>query len=227
MNTKRTQQEFAMTARLKAALLAASFLGILTGAAAADPATVVTDSNLRAGPGTEYPVRVTIPGGVMIDVQGCDGAWCVARYAGYEGYIAQSLVAGGGAPGPAVAVLPDDGYSYDEGPYYGYAPTYGYGYLYGNDYRGHGRRDWQDNDRRSSWQGRRDLQQGNRGNWQGNRGSGNWQANRGGGNWQQRSSGQRSVRVQQQPSFRAAPPRTQTQSAPARAAQPRQGTVQQ
>jgi Bacterial SH3 domain len=214
---ERIQQESAMTARLKRALLAASFLGLLTGAAAADPATVVTIASLRTGPGIEYPIRVTIPGGATVDVQGCDGSWCVARYAGYEGYISQPLVAGGGAPGPGIAAVPDDEY-YDEGPGPGYGygypgPGYGYGY-YGRDYRPSVRRDLQDNNRRSNWQGR--GQQSNRGNWQ---------ENRGGGNWQQRSGGQGGVRVQQQQNIRAAAPRAQAPAA-ARAAQPRKGTSQ-
>ncbi|HEV1999368.1 MAG TPA: SH3 domain-containing protein [Xanthobacteraceae bacterium] len=205
---ERIQQESAMTARLKRALLAASFLGLLTGATAADPATVVTIANLRTGPGIEYPIRVAIPGGATVDVQGCDGSWCVARYAGYEGYISQPLVAGGGAPGPGIAAVPDDEY-YDEGP----GPGYGYGY-YGRDYRPSVRRDLQDNNRRSNWQGR--GQQSNRGNWQ---------ANRDGGNWQQRSGGQGGVRVQQQQNIRATAPRAQAPAA-ARAAQPRKGTSQ-
>lgn len=204
-----------MTARLKTALLAASFFGLLTGFAAADPAMLVTTANLRAGPGIDYPIRVTIPGGATVDVRGCDGSWCVARYAGYEGYISQSLVAGGGAPGPGIAAVPDDEY-YDEGPGpvygYGYAPSYGY---YGRDYRPSVRRDLQNDGRRGNWQGRRE-QQSNRGNWQGNRG---------GGNWQQRSGGQGGVRVQQQQNIRAAAPRAQAPAA-ARTAPPRKGTSQ-
>lgn len=158
-----------MTARLRTALLAATFFGVLTGAAAADPAMVVTDSNLRTGPGTQYPIVVTVPGGVSVDVQGCDGNWCVARYAGYEGYISQSLIAAAGAPGPAIAVVPNDDY-YDEP--YGYG--YGYGAAYIPSYGYH--------------RGQRRVVRPNPGNWQGNRG--NWQSNR--GNWQGRQGGVRS-----------------------------------
>lgn len=154
-----------MTARLRTALLAATFFGVLTGAAAADPAMVVTDSNLRTGPGTQYPIVVTVPGGVSVDVQGCDGNWCVARYAGYEGYISQSLIAAAGAPGPAIAAAPYEDYyePYEYG--YGYGPTYLPGYGYGYQ-RGHRRvvRP-QQNTVRGNWQT-------SRGNWQGNRG---WQ----------------------------------------------------
>jgi uncharacterized protein YraI len=193
-------QESAMTARLKTALLAASFLGLLTGVAAVEPATVVTTSNLRAGPGTEYPVQAIIPGGATIDVQGCDGSWCVARYAGYEGYISQSVVAAGGAPGPAVAVAPDDHYYDGYGPDYGYAPSYDYyGPSYGYGYqRGHRRTE------RQIWQDSR------RGNGQVNRG--NWQVNRS-VNWQ-RNSGQASgagVQQRSQQNFRATMPRVQSQ----------------
>jgi uncharacterized protein YraI len=163
-----------MTARLRTALLAATFFGVLTGAAAADPAMVVTDSNLRTGPGTQYPIVVTVPGGVSVDVQGCDGNWCVARYAGYEGYISQSLIAAGGAPGPAIATAPYEEYyePYEYGYGYGptYLPNYGHGYQ-----RGH---------RRAV----RPDQNSLRGNWPGNRG--NWQSNR--GNWQGRQGGVRS-----------------------------------
>jgi uncharacterized protein YraI len=156
-----------MTARLRTALLAATFFGVLTGAAAADPAMVVTDSNLRTGPGTQYPIVVTVPGGVSVDVQGCDGNWCVARYAGYEGYISQSLIAAGGAPGPAIATAPYEEYyePYEYG--YGYGSTYFPGYGYGYQ-RGHRRvvRP-QQNTVRGNWQTSRGNWQGNRGNWQG------------------------------------------------------------
>jgi uncharacterized protein YraI len=158
-----------MTARMKTALLAASFLGLLTGAAAADPATLVATSNLRAGPGAEYPIRVTIPGGATIDVQGCDGSWCVARYAEYEGYVPQSRVAGVGVSGPVIAVVPDEDYYYDEGPFYGYGYSPSYGYYYGGGHR-RVHRDWQNSNRRSNELRQGNWQQTNRGKWQGNTG---------------------------------------------------------
>src|ERR1700674_895513 len=97
-----------MTARFKTTLLAASFFGLLTGAAAADPATVVQNTPLYASPGGF--VQAVIPAGSYVDVDGCAGSWCSVNWAGQGGYVSSSLVALADVPGPAYAMVPDDNY---------------------------------------------------------------------------------------------------------------------
>ncbi len=43
--------------------------------------------NLRAGPGTHYPVRKVIPAGAEIDVHSCGHTWCYTAWAGHQGYV--------------------------------------------------------------------------------------------------------------------------------------------
>ena len=42
------------------------------GAATAAPGLATTDVNMRQGPGMNFPVVMTIPGGSNIDVRSCD-----------------------------------------------------------------------------------------------------------------------------------------------------------
>lgn len=115
-------------------LAAASALVLSAGAAAAAPATAESALNMRAGPGTQYEVVTTIPGGATVDVAGCTGSWCQVSYAGEAGFASRSYLAM--AEGPPVVVAP--GYAYDDTPlygddYYDYGPTYGPGFgLYVN-----------------------------------------------------------------------------------------------
>ena len=57
--------------------------------AAAQAAVTHTTANLnlRAGPGTHYPVRNVIPAGAAIDVHSCGHAWCYTTWAGHLGYV--------------------------------------------------------------------------------------------------------------------------------------------
>jgi len=43
--------------------------------------------NLRAGPGTHYPVKKVIPAGAEIDVHSCGHTWCYTAWAGHQGYV--------------------------------------------------------------------------------------------------------------------------------------------
>ena len=151
-----------MTARLRKVLLAAGFLGGLTGVAVADPATVVRDAPLHARPGGF--VQAVIPAGSLVDLDGCQGSWCVVKWSGQGGYVPASLIRRA-----RYGAVPDYDY-YDDPDYYGYGPSY---YYYGGEPRRVHR----------NWQGNRGNWQGNRGNWQDNRG------NRGNGNWQGRPGG--------------------------------------
>lgn len=66
-----------------AALLAGA---IVVGVSAADAATVRSELNLRAGPGTGYGVVAVMPAGAEVDVRGCSGAWCRVAWGSAEGY---------------------------------------------------------------------------------------------------------------------------------------------
>jgi uncharacterized protein YraI len=157
---------------------AGSALLLSAGAAAAAPAVVSTDLNMRSGPGTQYGVITTIPGGATVDVDGCTGSWCAVNFNGRSGYASASYLQGGASVGGgAVAVVPgyvdepyddyyDYGYSY--GPSIGiYAgPRYRYGWRGGN-WRGRhhggwaGRPGW-NRPRTGNWQGRPGFQGGPR-----------------------------------------------------------------
>jgi uncharacterized protein YraI len=120
----------------RGAMFAAAVTAVSAGLATAAPATVASNTNLRQGPGTNFGVIMTVPGGSVVDVIRCGGEWCNVMADGRPGYmIARNLGMGGPAPvrvvrvAPPVVVVP--------GPYYGYGPYY-YGprrYWYGPRYR--------------------------------------------------------------------------------------------
>jgi SH3 domain-containing protein len=103
---------------------AVALLALTTAIAAAAPATVRSSANVRAGPGTNYPVVATLPPGSVVDVEGCTGSWCQVE----QGYVARSLLRLAGTP-PAVAAAPvyqeEQTYFYDDDP--SYYPGYAYG----------------------------------------------------------------------------------------------------
>jgi uncharacterized protein YraI len=74
----------------------------------------ITNVNLRAGPGTEYPVIVTVPGRAPISILGClpDYSWCDSLFQGNRGWMRSIYLSG-----------------YYQGNYYSlgdYAPRLGY-----------------------------------------------------------------------------------------------------
>jgi len=74
----------------------------------------ITDVNLRAGPGTEYPVLVTVPTDAPITILGCleDHTWCDTIFEEQRGWMSSIYLAG-----------------YYDGEYYllsDYAPDLGY-----------------------------------------------------------------------------------------------------
>jgi uncharacterized protein YraI len=153
-------------------LAATAILALTAGAAAA--ATVETDSNMRTGPGTEYPVLDVIPEDAPIGVLSCPGSWCRVSYNGSAGYVARSLIdfyddGDDDVPAYRYGSYYDPDYAYAPG-YYGYGgPTVGFGLSYGQ--RGYGRH-WRDGRRDGRPHGR-----DSRRDWNGPR-QGNW--NRGG-----------------------------------------------
>jgi uncharacterized protein YraI len=111
-----------MTSFRRKFLLGAGLLALSATAAAAVPAVVRSDLNMRSGPGTEYAVVGSLPGGATVDVGSCTGRWCTVAYGGEQGYAARSYLDLGAA---AVPVEP------------AYGPSYGYAepdYYYGDDY---------------------------------------------------------------------------------------------
>jgi uncharacterized protein YraI len=112
----------------KHALGVAALLALFAGSANAAPATVGTNTNLRQGPGTNFGVIMTVPGGSVVDVIRCGGEWCNVMVGGRPGYmIARNLGLGGApvavAPGPVVVAPPV--VVVGPRPYYGYGPYYG------------------------------------------------------------------------------------------------------
>jgi uncharacterized protein YraI len=106
----------------------AGVLALSTGFAAAAPAVVGNDLNLRAGPGTEYPVVAAMPAGAAVNVMGCEASWCRVAYNGTVGWASRAYIAGGVAAAPAYR-------GYGESSASGYAPAYGYdedSYAYGS-----------------------------------------------------------------------------------------------
>jgi uncharacterized protein YraI len=92
---------------------------LATGVAAAAPARVATDLNVRSGEGTGYPVVAVMPAGSVVDVTGCADGWCfVGDYGGFASaayldradvYVGRSYAA------PPAVVVPAPVY---RAPYY-------------------------------------------------------------------------------------------------------------
>lgn len=72
---------------------AATLIGAVTGAAAADAVTVAT-VNLRAGPSTGYPVVSVVPGATRIVTHGClvGYTWCDVEVGPWRGWIAARYI---------------------------------------------------------------------------------------------------------------------------------------
>ena len=85
--------------------------------------------HMRAGPGTQYEVVDTIPGGATVDVAGMHReAGASVNFNGEVGYASRNYLQLAGGPAPSVGVaVAAPGYVYDE-PGYDY---YDYGYTYG------------------------------------------------------------------------------------------------
>lgn len=123
----------------KTLMLAAGVLLASTLAAAAFPAVVTTDLNIRSGPGTRYAVIGSLQAGTTVNVGACSSGWC--RVGG--GFASARYLSGGGVR-TRVVVQPD--YYYDDGAdiglgvfALGVGPGWGWGYgpgWYGSGWRG-------------------------------------------------------------------------------------------
>jgi uncharacterized protein YraI len=113
--------------QLKHLSLAIGLLLGTAGAAAAAPAVITGDLNLRSGPGTGYAVIDTMPAGATVNVLGCSGAWCRVAWGGARGFASRSYLEGTGpvyaaAPPPVVVAAPP--------------PVVGFGFGWGGWHRG-------------------------------------------------------------------------------------------
>jgi uncharacterized protein YraI len=138
--------------RMKVLALAAG--GLIASLAAVQAATVATDLNLRAGPGTDYPVIDAMPAGAHVNVRSCTGSWCRVSFRGQTGWASANYLGGGErsttvyrsrtyvapsaryvAPGYAYGPAYDYPSYFDDGPY-AYAPGFSIGIGFGG-YGGH------------------------------------------------------------------------------------------
>src|ERR1700681_4756204 len=119
--------------------------------AAAKPATVAAEVNLRKGPGTDSEIITLIPKGTMVEVGTCNNGWCQVSWNGQDGYsIATNLGLGGPPrvrrrpmgdaydyPPPPRPYGPPPGYVVGPPVYYGPPPVY-YSPYYARPYYGGG-----------------------------------------------------------------------------------------
>jgi uncharacterized protein YraI len=125
----------------------AGLLALSTGFAAAAPATVRNDLNLRSGPGPDYDVIAAMPAGSTVNVMGCEASWCRVAFGDTVGFASRGYLGLGGpvaaAPGYDEDSYASGGYSpgYTSGGYSG-TPAYGqsYGYYEGERSFGNQRR---------------------------------------------------------------------------------------
>ena len=125
----------------KSIIFAGALLAISANLAAASPAYVISDLNLRAAPGGL--VISVIPRGSPVDVQSCGGGWCSVYWAGRGGFVSQSYLNIGGpvysprvypvysprvyeVSPPTTIYTYTQTYTYSYGPRYYYARPYGY-----------------------------------------------------------------------------------------------------
>jgi uncharacterized protein YraI len=117
-------------ALLAAGAVAAAAAMLPAGASAQTVAYAESGTtNVRSGPGTNYPVIAQVQGGTALNVGTCTGGWCTL--VDYNGWIAQSRLNFGGG-GTVVVQRP---YYVQPEPYYEpyYDAPYGY---YGGYYGG-------------------------------------------------------------------------------------------
>ena len=121
-------------------LCVGALAALSTTYAAASPAYVASNVNMRSGPGTTNEIVTRIPGGSLVDANNCKDGWCEVSWQGKSGFAIQTALDLSGrvtsrprtsyAPG-----YPGPGYVGAPPPVY-YGPSYYYGprYYYGGPY---------------------------------------------------------------------------------------------
>jgi uncharacterized protein YraI len=107
--------------------------------AAAAPAYVASNVNMRSGPGTTNEIVTRIPGGSLVDANNCKDGWCEVTWQGKSGFAIQTaLDLSGRVPSrPRTSYAPGYPPGYVEAPppvYYGPSYYYGPRYYYGGPY---------------------------------------------------------------------------------------------
>jgi hypothetical protein len=125
---------------------AAIVIALSIDLAAAKPATVASDVNLRKGPGTANEIITLIPRGTMVEVGTCAYGWCQVSWNGQDGYSIATNLGLGGPPPVRRRPMPDDDYydyppppgTYGPAPGYVVGPPVYYGPYYARPYYGPG-----------------------------------------------------------------------------------------
>lgn len=101
-----------MLIRLSLTMIAV-ILTALPAAAQSRPAIAYTTANLnmRAGPGTNYPVIITVPRGGGVTIFGCtpDYKWCDAAFTNAKGWVSGKYLNYGGDGGYYGQPIPNSG----------------------------------------------------------------------------------------------------------------------
>lgn len=89
-----TKTPAAALSLIVAAISAFSLTFLPNAASAAQPAVATGNVNLRAGPGTIYPIIGTVPAGAPIITHGCltDHRWCDASWGDQRGWLSASYI---------------------------------------------------------------------------------------------------------------------------------------
>jgi uncharacterized protein YraI len=78
----------AMTRKLaRLALCAAALVAVSAEIATAAPVRLIGNTNLRMGPGTNFGIITTVPGGSVVNVIRCRLLWCNVLWRGRPGYM--------------------------------------------------------------------------------------------------------------------------------------------
>jgi hypothetical protein len=112
---------------------AGALFTLSAASAAAAPAYVLSNVNLRSGPATTNDLVVLIPAGSVVDATNCSDGWCAVTWKDKSGFTIQTALDLSGRPHPTYGAPGHNGPppGYVEGaPGYGPPPVY-YGPPYG------------------------------------------------------------------------------------------------
>ena len=104
---------------------AGALMALSASCAHAVSALAVSDVKVRQGPGANYRIVGTIPGGSTVEVSGCRSHWCMIMWPGGRGYaMAASFVRASAPPPGAYAAGPGPGAPPGLPPAYPPPPVY-------------------------------------------------------------------------------------------------------
>ena len=104
---------------------AGALMALSASCAHAVSALAVSDVKVRQGPGANYRIVGTIPGGSTVEVSGCRSHWCTIMWPGGRGYaMAASFVRVSAPPPGAYAAGPGPGAPPGLPPAYPPPPVY-------------------------------------------------------------------------------------------------------